>query len=107
MNKPSLRNKPLALLVGTGLGLGAIGAQAASSTATFQATDLASGYAVASADDAAAKKPAEHSCGEGGCGGDMGAAAATGKKADAKAADAAAKQTVASEQQQKQPPAKK
>lgn len=103
MNKPTLRNKPLALLIGTGLGLGAIGAQAA----TFQATDLASGYAVASAEDAAAKKPAEHSCGEGGCGGDMGADAASDKKADAKSADAAAKQKVASEQKPQSAPAKK
>jgi uncharacterized low-complexity protein len=94
MNKPTLRNKPLALLIGTGLGLGAIGVQAA----TFQATDLTSGYAVASAEDAAAKKPAEHSCGEGGCGGDMGGDAAADKKTDTKAADATAKQKVASEQ---------
>ena len=103
MNKPTLRNKPLALLIGTGLGLGAISAQAA----TFQATDLASGYAVASAEDAAAKKPAEHSCGEGGCGGDMGAEAASDKKADAKSADAAAKQKVASEQKPQPAPARK
>lgn len=97
MNKPTLRNKPLALLIGTGLGLGAIGAQAAP---TFQATDLASGYAVASADDAAAKKPAEHSCGEGGCGGDMGGEAAADKSADAKAAEAKAAAKAASEQKQ-------
>ncbi|MDB5972706.1 MAG: hypothetical protein JWQ90_5156 [Hydrocarboniphaga sp.] len=97
MNKPTLRNRPLARLIGAGLGLGAIGAQAAAPT--FQATDLASGYTLASADDAAAsKKQAEHSCGEGGCGGDMGGAASD-KSADAKAADAKAAQKVASEQQ--------
>jgi uncharacterized low-complexity protein len=101
LNKATLRNKPLALLIGTGLGLGAIGAQAA----TFQATDLASGYAVASAEDAAAKKPAEHSCGEGGCGGDMGSDAPADKSADAKAAEAKSTQHVAAEQ--KTPSAKK
>lgn len=76
--KISRRGKPLALMIGTGLSLASVGAQAA---ALFQATDLASGYAVASADDG--KKPAEHACGEGGCGASMGA----DKKDDAKPSD--------------------
>jgi hypothetical protein len=79
MSKQSPRSKPLTLMIGASLGLGAFGAQAAP---LFQATDLAAGYAVASAGDEA-KKPAEGSCGgEGGCGADM--SGGSDKKADTK-----------------------
>lgn len=69
MNKLILRNHPLALLIGTGLGMGAIGVQ--TTPVLFQATDLAAGYGLASADDATT----EASCGAGTCSADMGRAA--------------------------------
>ncbi len=78
---------PLALALGTALTLGAGNAGAAS---LFQTAELSSGYAVALAGDPKDKdKAGEHACGEGGCGGDMGATA--DDKADAKKAEADAK----------------
>jgi uncharacterized low-complexity protein len=53
--------KPLALALSTAFAMGATAAQAS----VFQATDLASGYMVASAGDS---KAGEKKCGEGKCG---------------------------------------
>ena len=97
MNKPYLRNKPLTLILGAGLGLGAIGSAQASSL--FQASDLAAGYAVASAEDG--KKSAEGGCGEAGCGAHMG-----GGSAD-KAGDADKKKAADKGEQAPPPPPKK
>ena len=72
-----LRTRPLLLAVGAGLSLTAMNAGA---SPAFEATDLAQGYAVAKAGDD--KKSAEHACGEGGCGGDMGAGDKADKVAD-------------------------
>ena len=57
----SFSKKPLALALGAAFTLTGLGAQAS----VFQASDLASGYMVASAGD---EKKAEHKCGENKCG---------------------------------------
>lgn len=53
--------KPLAVVLGAAFALSGMAAQAS----VFQATDLSSGYMVASAGD---DKSGEHKCGEGKCG---------------------------------------
>ena len=86
MSKSHL-NQPLAIALGTVVALGAGSASATSPQSLFVASELASGYAVAVAGDGkAGEKAADHACGEGGCGGDMGADAGKSddKKSDAK-----------------------
>lgn len=83
--------KPLAIALGTAFALGG----AAQAGSLFVATDLASGYMVASAGDT---KAAEHACGEGKCGAapaKTAAAAAGDKQSPAKAAAAGTAKTAA------------
>lgn len=89
------KRKPLALALGAAF---AIGGGAAQAYELFVASDLSTGYMVASIDE----KAGEHACGEGGCGADMKAkpTAASTKEAEAKAraeAKAAADKAKASE----------
>lgn len=63
-----LSKKPLALALGTAFAL-------AGAAPAFAATDLSSGYMVASLGD----KAGEHKCGEGKCGGDKKAADKAGE----------------------------
>lgn len=83
--------KPLAIALGTAFALSG----AAQASSLFVATDLASGYMVASAGDG---KAAEHACGEGKCGAAPAAAkpVSTGdKQSPAKAAAAGTAKTAA------------
>lgn len=85
--------KPLAIALGTAFALGG----AAQAGSLFVATDLASGYMVASAGDT---KAAEHACGEGKCGAAPAKTAATpaaagDKQSPAKAAAAGTAKTAA------------
>lgn len=89
-----LSPKPFAALIGTAFALGSVGAQAS----VFQASDLASGYMVASAADAktdtapakkgeakCGEKKSEHQCGEKKTEGKCGEKKAEGKCGEKKA----------------------
>ncbi|MDP3294964.1 MAG: hypothetical protein Q8M37_09500 [Nevskia sp.] len=83
------KRKPLAIALGAAFVIGG----AAQAYELFVASDLTSGYMLASIGD----KAGEHACGEGGCGADMKAkpTAASTKEADAKAAADKAKLSAA------------